>query len=647
MKIIKKIKRKASERKLTPRYSSEGESEYAVNLYKKGIFLQDKGQLDDAISCYQETLKLNFRHFGLFNNLGLALQDKGQLDEAMLCYQEALKLNPEFAEAYYNLGNIFIDKKQLDLAVFNYRKSLLINPHYAEAYNNLGFIFKTKGQYHEALSCYKQALQYKPKSADVYFNLGTVLLIEDQLVEAISSFKKAIEINPKMLQPYKMLGHLLHTIGETTEAETQIRHVLEIDPADADSYSLFLLYMHYNPLYEAKTIFHEHLQFAKHCAESLSDAIVAHTNDRSPTRRLRVGYVSPDFRKQSVGFFIEPILASHNHHDFEIFCYHNLSDEDEMTERMKGYADHWRNIVDISDDEVSELVRNDNIDILVDLSGHTGSGRILVFAHKPAPVQISWIGYPNTTGLSTMDYKIVDNFTDPAGMTDHLYTEKLIRLPASFLCYLPYKDSPEVGELPAVKNGFITFGSFNILAKISPEVIRVWSDILRTIPNSRLIMKARNLHDSPTVRSFLNHFTEQGIDSERIELISRTPTYREHLAIYNRIDIALDTFPYNGTTTTFEAMWMGVPVVTLEGETHVSRVGVSLLTNVGLRDLVGKTKEHYTDITIDLANHLNTLHSLRNSLRQRMKQSPLTDIKQFTMNIEDIYRQIWKIWCES
>jgi len=299
------------------------------------------------------------------------------------------------------------------------------------------------------------------------------------------------------------------------------------------------------------------------------------------------------------------------------------------------------------DEQATELVRRDGIDILVDLAGHTSGSRVLLFARKPAPVQASWIGYPATTGLSAMDYKIVDRYTDPPGMSDQFYTEKLIRLPDSFLCYLPEKDSPEVGMLPVLSSGHITFGSFNNFAKVSPEGIELWGRILKTITGSRLLMKAKSFSDRSTRSYVLDMFARKGIPAERIELVSMKRSFKEHLDTYTRIDIGLDTFPYNGTTTTCEALWMGVPIITLAGSTHASRVGMSLLTNIGLPELVASTDEEYVSSAVNLACDLTKLRSLRETLRGRVMHSPLTDTKRFILNLEHCYRTLWEHWCNQ
>jgi predicted O-linked N-acetylglucosamine transferase (SPINDLY family) len=348
-----------------------------------------------------------------------------------------------------------------------------------------------------------------------------------------------------------------------------------------------------------------------------------------------------------VNYFIEPVLAAHDREQFEVFCYSDVISPDEVTKHVQTYPLQWRDIVGMSDEQVSGLVRSDKIDILVDLAGHTGNNRMLLFARKPAPVQVSWLGYPNTTGLAAVDYRIVDNYTDPPGMTDQFYTEKLSRMPECFLCYQPEQDSPEIGPLPSQQKGFITFGSFNIISKITPEAVALWSRILKTVPNSTLLLKARSLFDKGTREYLGGLFMHQGIPEDRLTFMFHTESYQKHLGLYNEIDIALDTYPYNGTTTTCEALWMGVPVVTLAGNRHASRVGMSLLTNIGLPELVARTEDEYRGTAVQLAADREKLRFLRERLRDMMRHSPVCDAKGFTADLELLYRRMWEKWCAS
>jgi predicted O-linked N-acetylglucosamine transferase (SPINDLY family) len=420
---------------------------------------------------------------------------------------------------------------------------------------------------------------------------------------------------------------------------------MELKPDLPKYFSNLLLTMNYNPRYDASEIFIRHTEFAKHFELPFQSSSVRFPNVKDVHRPLRVGYVSPDFKGHSVAFFIEPVLAAHSKNRFEVFCFSDVPQEDEVTKHIRSSADHWRDISRMTDSEADEIIRKDKIDILVDLAGHTAYNRLLLFARKPAPVQVSWIGYPATTGLSAMDYKIVDSYTDPPGMTEQYYTEKLLRMPECFLCYRPDEESPEVGPLPSQSAGHVTFGSCNNFAKVTPEMMELWGKILEGVPGSRLLLKAKSLSDRSTREYVKDLFQGKGISGDRLELLGWEPSVRGHLETYHRIDIGLDTFPYHGTTTTCEALWMGVPVVTLAGKTHVSRVGVSLLSNAGLPELVAHTGDEYMDIAINLAKDTNRLRELRDRLRTMMTDSPLTDAGRFTGHLEKAYRDIWEKWC--
>ena len=646
---------------LALRYQKKGDLQRAENIYKEILNVQPENvtvlyligeicyqqkQHDCAIEYLKKALQFDPSNPQIYYNLGIVYHEKEQFQDAIICYQKALQLNPDFAEVYYNIGVAFQDNRQYDEAVDYYQKALKCNPNHEVVYYNLAIIYKQRWQLEDAIACYQKVLQLNPANADAYANLGTVLQKQGKIEGAIAFYQKAIELNPTNADAYANLGTVLQEQGQLQDAEIYYRRALQIRPSHSIAYSNLLLSMSYNSYHDAHKIFAEHVRFAKQIAEPLYPNNPAYLNERIPSRRLKIGYVSPDFRKHSVAYFIEPVLAEHNRDYFKVFCYSDVLIPDEVTKRIQQYADTWRNIAGISDIQAAQLIQKDKIDILIDLSGHTSRNPLLLFARKPAPVQVSWIGYPATTGLSTIDYKIVDRHTDPPGMTEHYYTEKLIYLPDSFLCYLPDKDSPKIGDLPALKTGHISFGSFNNFTKVSPIVLELWTGLLKSVPNARLILKTEIFSDRTTHDRLMNIFTDQGIEEKRIELFSFSPTTKEHLEMYNRIDIGLDTFPYNGTTTTCEAMWMGVPVITLEGNSHASRVGVSILSNVGLPELIAKTPNGYIANAVNLANDLEKLKSLRKTLRDMMTQSLLTNAKCFTANLEISYRKIWKTWCE-
>ena len=351
-------------------------------------------------------------------------------------------------------------------------------------------------------------------------------------------------------------------------------------------------------------------------------------------RRLRVGYISRDFTTHSVAYFLEPLLANHDRAAFEIFCYSDVERPDATTARLRTYTDHWCSIVGQSDDAVTGKIRGDAIDILVDLAGHSKGNRLLVFARRAAPVQVTWLGYPNTTGLRSMDYRVTDEISDPTGVAEKLATETLIRLPGGFICYRPASETPELLDPPSRVNGAITFGNFNSIAKLTPEIISLWSQLLNRIPGSKLLLKSNGLGDEVLRARILGNFETGGIDPTRIELLGWTTSTYFHLALYNKIDIALDTSPYNGTTTTCEALWMGVPVVTLVGDRHAARVGASILTQIDMTDCIALNEAAYVDIAFSLANDPEKLNLIRRSCREKLRSSPLMDEAGFARQME-------------
>jgi protein O-GlcNAc transferase len=604
------------------------------------------GNLQQAEIIYKEILNLQPNNLDVIQKLANILQDKGQIDEAIDYYQKAINLKPNDFGFYYNLADAFLEKGEIEQAILNYKETLRINPNFPWAYNNLGLALKGNGQVDEAITHFKKAIELSPNFTEAYTNLGIALDLMGSLSESIRSHAHALLLRPDFVEAYSNLGNAYESQGNLDKAEECYRKALIIKPNCSFCFSNLIFSMNYSSRYDAQTLASEHLRFNKQIIEPLSFETIGYTNERIPSRSLRIGYVSPDFRRHAVAYFIEAVISTHNREHFDVFCYSNSLRHDEVTKRIKEKADQWRNIVGLSDEDVTELIQKDKIDILVDLAGHTADNRMLVFARKPAPIQISWIGYLATTGLSTMDYKIVDSYTDPPGKTEQLYTEKLLRLPESFLCYLPDKDSPEVRPLPALSTGYTTFGSFNKFAKVTSEVFTLWAKILRVLPNSRLILKGKSFYDKPTCQYAINMFIQRGIAAERITLQPSDPSPK-HLESYNLVDIGLDTFPFNGAATTCEAMWMGVPVITFAGTAYHARVGVSLLSNVGLPGLVAKTSDEYISTAVNLAKDLKRLQSLREHLRDMMTHSSLCDAKRFTVHLEMCYRKMWQTWCNS
>lgn len=612
---------------------------YYYNLAKT---LKAQGKTEKAISCYQKAVDFNPDDSEAYLALGNSYQLLKQTDEALICFQKAIQIKPDYAEAYNNIGTILKDQGKFDKALSYYYKALEYKPTDYEVLNNLGIALKSQGKLRDAISCYEKAIVLKPDYAEVYNNIGIAFKDEGRLSDAIECYKKTILLKPELFEAYNNMGVALKDQGRIEEAITYYHDALKLKPDYVSAHSNLLYGLHHLETIDPVQLFEQHKLWADIHAASFSNKMPSYDNSKREAHRLRIGYVSPDFRTHSVAYFMESILKTHDRKNFEIFCYSDVAIRDETTTFFKHLADYWRDISGIPDEDAVEYIIKDQIDILVDLAGHTARNRMLLFARKPAPLQITYLGYPNTTGLKTIDYRLTDYLADPPHKTDHLYTEKLIRMPHSFLCYTPYKKSPAVSNLPAEQAGFITFGSFNNRAKITPCVVKTWAQILKTVSNSRLYLKSKSFSDGITQEMLRDMFVNNGVLPERIKFLTHTPTTYSHLESYNSIDIGLDTFPYNGTTTTCEALWMGVPVIVLSGDFHVSRVGVSLLTNVGLKELISNSLNDYTKIAVDLAENKQRLKQIRAGLRSKMTQSSLMDTKLFIKSLENIYQTIWK-----
>jgi predicted O-linked N-acetylglucosamine transferase (SPINDLY family) len=608
-----------------------------------GTVLRAQGQLDEAIAAYRAALMLQPKAAVAHFNLGVALHDAGRIDEAIACYRRALALEPDSTAARTNLGNALKASGRLEEALGEYRQAVALEPRSATTHYNLGVAFEDARRLDDAIESYQRALTLDPSSLPALNNLGHALQDAGRLEEAVAAFRRAIELQPTRAETHNNLGTALKDQGRIEEAIAAFRAALRLDPDAIRAQSNLLLDLHYLAHAEPEAIFREHREWNRFHAEPLAKSCAPHPNDPSPDRRLRIGYVSPDFRSHSVAFFLEALLASHDRDAFEIVCYADLRRPDETTARMREHADHWREIAALSDVQVAELVRADRIDILVDLAGHTARHRLLVFARKAAPVQVSYLGYCDTTGLSAMDYRLTDAFADPPGMTEHLHSEQLIRLAPSAWCFRPAVDAPAVSR--AAGGDVITFGSFNTLAKMNDEMLALWSQILTAVPMSRLVLKNLGLQDRTVQQRLRAIFAKSGIALDRVELLGRTRSMAEHLRCYERLDVALDTFPYHGTTTTCEALWMGVPVVTLAGATHASRVGVSLLENLGRREWIAHSPEDYVRIATELASDPRRLTKLRAGLREEMARSPLMDGAALARSVESAFRQMWRTWC--
>lgn len=577
--------------------------------------------------------------------LALAHHRAGRLSQAESLYRQILANDPDNADALHLMGAVAHELGRWEVAVDLMRRAVELRPDFVDAHGNLGGALRAAGQFDQAIAAYQAALQLH-QSPELYCGLGHTLNSKGQLDEAMAAYRAALALAPDHLGALSSLGNTLRAAGRLDEAVAAYRAALGHKPDAMGIHSQLLLTLHYDPAYDAAAIYREHRYWYQQHAEAIGRLPVApHGNSREADRRLRVGYVSPDLCDHVVARFLLPLFTCHDHSEVEVFCYAPSPRPDDMSDRLRTYAHHWKSLQGLSDEQAAELIRADQIDILVDLAGHTPGHCLMVFARRPAPVQVTWLGYPDTTGLPMIDYRLTDALADPPGMTESLCSEHLVRLPQTAWCFHPVGYTRPVGPLPSIAAGHVTFGTFNNFAKVSQFSLELWAQILRRVPGSHLMLKGPAMGSQEVISRLQGFFAGAGIAPERLELLPRDPSAMGHLRWYDQMDISLDTFPYHGTTTTCEAMWMGVPVVTLAGRTHVSRVGVSLLTNMGLKELVAQSPEEYVETAVALAQNAPGLQELRSTLRQRMQSSPLMDGPRFARNVEDVYRAMWRTWC--
>lgn len=644
-------------------YKAQDKLDEAISSYQKAVLLtpdhaqlhnnlgdalQTQGKLKEAIACYRKALKINPGLAEVHYNLGDVLQEQGKRDEAIACYLQAIKLRPDYVEAYNNLANALNAQNKTDEAIAFYRQAIAINPDFSEACHNLGKVFLAQGRLDEAIALNKQALMLKPDFAEACISMANALLELNRLDEAEEYAKKGLSLDPELAGIWNSMGNVFQSQGKLDEAISCYQRALSTQKdsdkkPDNAAFSNLLFTMQYVNTVTPEEAFREHQHFAERYETPLKADWQPHANNRDPERKLKIGYVSADFFYHAVAFFIEPILASHDKSKFEIHCYYNRNRYDAHTNRIKSFADHWTPCVHLDDDELAERIRSDGIDILVDLSGHTGSNRLLVFARKPAPVQATWIGYVGSTGLTAMDYRITNAEVDPPGLTERYHSETLIRIPDTGITYRPEPNCPAVNPLPALTSNTFIFASLNNLIKINRSVIDLWGRILQALPDAKLMLG--NATDPVTQKRIIDKFKRVGITEDRLILLPRM-AFEEYLALHHQIDVALDPFPYNGGTTTMHALWMGVPVITLTGDHMVSRCAVPLLSRVGLNAFITHSEEEYFQRAMQCAQDLPALDQIRQSIRVRMddaNQSPQV----VTRHVENAYRNMWQKWCDQ
>ena len=650
--------------------------DYVDALNNLGTASMISGKIEDAYNNYRKILEINPKHPMALYNLGFIHESQNKIDDAKNFYLKAIEADPFFSEAYNNAGTIFKNSGDLEEAKKYYIEATKLKPDFADAHFNLGVVLRQMKQTKEALKAFLTTISIRPSpeshlyAAQAYHILGqydksaehsqSALALRPDYIDAMSNLASAyfymksyektqdvceqiLKLDPHHGYALNNMGNALKMAGQTDQAIGYYKEAIQAQPYNHKFYSNLFLTMLYSASVSPEALAEATRAFGDTMADPLwQDRDF--TRDINPERVLRIGYVSPDFASHAVNFFFQPLLKNHDGSKFQTYAYSNVYTEDHITQQLKKQFDYWRDIRAIDGDKAADMIKADKIDILIDLTGHTANNRLLIFARKPAPIQVTWLGYPATTGMKAMDYRITDFYAEPEGMTEHLNVEELWRLPNIFCCYgAPERTYAVIDHPPFEDNGYITFGCFNNFTKVTDVVLDTWREILLQVPDSRLMLEISGADGPRFQATFDERLRKLQIPKERLIVVPRQPS--NQFVLYNKIDMALDPFPCAGGTTSMDTMWMGVPLITLAGRHFVSRMGVTILTNVGLPELIAENIDEYIAKAVALANDRDRLRSIRHNLRDRVLASPLMDQKLFAKNMEDAYRAMWKKWC--
>jgi predicted O-linked N-acetylglucosamine transferase (SPINDLY family) len=605
----------------------------AFNLALK---LHQAGKLAEAEAMYRQILAFQPEHADSLHLIGVIAFQSGRPDAAVESILQAVALNPNAAEYHLNLGTAYEAAGQTEPAIAEFKRALELKPDYAKAVSNLGVAHQKLGQMPEALAAFRRAVQLQPNLPEALNNLGNALGAIGELDEAVEMLNRALALRPNYPEAICNLAKSFQAAGLGDQAVEHYDRAATLAPENWAIASNRFFALHLND-HEGPSLLAEMKKWNERYADPLGRDQLPHANPPDPGKRLRIGYVSADFREHVVGWTLLPTFLRHDHEAFEIFCYSNVDIEDAMTGEFRAHADGWRSIRGLRDAQAAEMIRSDGIDILVDLSLHTAGNRLKLFALKPAPIQATYLGHLGTSGMSAMDYRLSDPYLDPPDGNIGSYSEKTIRLPHCYWCYQPRESAPDVSPAPSDASGFVTFGCLTKFAKVTPATLELWARILLAVPDSRLLLHCL---EGSHRKAVLARFSGQGIASERIEFVGRQP-WERYVETYQRIDVALDPFPWTGGITTCDSLWMGVPVITLGGKTVVGRGAGSILSSVGLAELIAETPEGYLNLARDWKKWI----ALRPTLRKRMSESPLMDAGQLAGDLEAAYRTMWQAWC--
>jgi predicted O-linked N-acetylglucosamine transferase (SPINDLY family) len=645
-----------------------------------GNLLRDMQRPDEAMAHFRKAVALDGTNVLFVCNLGALYQSRKEYVEAERCYRRAIEVAPGFSHAYGNLGVIFLRQDRPEEAVNYLRMAESLQPLDAQLLSNLGMAWCRLGKYSRAIEYGRRAREISPNSAPILINLGLAMEAAGDYREAAAIYREAITLAPNFIQSYQNYFTVVPAAGVFDEAHVLAKNILEessfwkslfpelmitfgqvcdfarraevfrlfrnlVQTSEVSAEVMGRMFLSLNYLEDVDP--NELLVWHRHCATDMetharATAEIQEVPGKNESR-LRIGYVSPDLREHSVGYFVRHLIANHDKSRFIIYCYASSRQRDSITQFIESHSDQFKTVVDLDDQELFDLIRQDKIDILVDLAGHTDKSRLPVFAYKSAPIQISYLGYPNTTALTTMNYRISDPYVDITSNME--FTEQLLVLPECFLSFGGFGEDTDSPPLLSREDGGVTFGSFNNLMKITPRAVRLWAAILAQVPNSRMLIKAKGADATITREHLSAEFSKYGIAPNRIKMVGMTSSSLEHRRFYRNVDIGLDTFPYQGTTTTCESLWMGVPVVVLAGQSHRQRVGYSILKNANIEETIANSEEEYIDIAVRLAKDRDALERLRYNIHARLRASILCDPARFTRQLEEAYLQVWNRLC--